>query len=81
MVACRHRFVKAKASDMLDAHYLYYLPFCHHFASNDALHSLVAPQLLSSDQKFIPGSELKATLKAAVLARRVQRTDEVPDAV
>lgn len=47
------------SSNKVDISYLYYLPFCHVFVSNDRLHKRIAPLFIESDQTFIPGEELK----------------------
>jgi hypothetical protein len=46
----------------VDIAYLYYLPFCMVFASNDRLHERVVPLFLSGRQVFLRGSELKSDL-------------------
>lgn len=50
---------KKKSDDQIDLEYLFYLPFCNVFASNDKLHKALAPQLLVSNQVFVSGSDLK----------------------
>ena len=45
-----------------DVQYLYYLPFCAVFTSNDDLHKKLAPLLVRDDQSFVHGEELKADL-------------------
>ena len=52
-------FAKKKPDDQIDLEYLFYIPFCKVFSSNDNLHRLLAPRLITSDQVFVPGSELK----------------------
>lgn len=52
-----------KADNKVDIAYLYYLPFCMVFASNDKLHERVVPLFLRYDQSFVKGPELKADLK------------------
>lgn len=74
LVATRHRLVRPEAKDHLDAQYLYYLPFCHCFSSNDRLHRLLAPQLLNAEQSFVHGTVLKAQLREARVARMSDRT-------
>jgi hypothetical protein len=61
-----------KADNKVDVAYLYYLPFCKVFASNDNLHERVVPLFLREDQTFVRGQLLKADLK---------RLDEYFDAV
>lgn len=52
-----------KADNKVDIAYLYYLPFCMVFVSNDNLHERVVPLFLRDDQSFVKGPELKADLK------------------
>jgi hypothetical protein len=46
----------------IDIAYLYYLPFCKIFVSNDNLHIHTAPLFMRSDQIFIKGEDLKNDL-------------------
>ena len=52
-----------KADNKVDIAYLYYLPFCMVFVSNDKLHKRVVPLFLRDDQSFIVGDDLKADLR------------------
>ena len=52
-----------KADNKVDIAYLYYLPFCHVFVSNDNLHERVVPLFLRDGQTFVKGQQLKADLK------------------
>jgi hypothetical protein len=54
---------KERPSNKIDLAYLYYLPFCHIFTSNDNLHERVVPVFLRKDQSFVKGTELKADLR------------------
>jgi hypothetical protein len=54
---------KGKADNKVDVAYLYYLPFCMVFTSNDNLHERVVPLFLREDQSFVKGQELKADLR------------------
>jgi hypothetical protein len=54
---------KGKVDNKVDIAYLYYLPFCQVFVSNDNLHRRVVPLFLRDDQSFIVGDELKADLR------------------
>ncbi len=47
----------------IDLTYLYYLPFCNIFTSNDKFHQELAPFFMRDDQTFIKGSDLKDDLK------------------
>lgn len=53
---------RGRASHKIDVAYLYYLPFCRVFTSNDKLHAQIIPYFLNEKQVFIPGAELKADL-------------------
>lgn len=55
--------IGTRPTNKVDLEYLYYLPFCQIFTSNDHLHLKLAPLLLRKDQHFIKGSELKQDLK------------------
>lgn len=50
---------KERPSHKTDLAYLYYLPFCYVFVSNDKLHKRIAPLFLRNDQQFVAGDELK----------------------
>lgn len=54
----------SRASHTADLAYLYYLPFCQAFVSEDHLHRRCAPLFLRKDQVFVRASDLKASLKA-----------------
>jgi hypothetical protein len=49
-----------RPSNKIDIAYLYYLPFCMVFTSNDNLHAQTVPLFLRKDQVFIAGMKLKA---------------------
>ncbi len=51
-----------RPSHKIDIAYLYYLPFCNIFTSNDKLHLNIAPLFLREDQTFISGKQLKDDL-------------------
>lgn len=54
---------RERPSNRIDIAYLFYLPFCHVFVSNDKLHARCAPLFLRENQVFIPGQELKSDLR------------------
>ena len=66
IIATRSNLIGWKSTNLLDIQYLYYLPFCMVFISNDKLHHYLAPLLLRNDQCFISGKELKKDLKRIV---------------
>src|SRR5260370_24572270 len=51
-----------RASHKIDIAYLYYLPFCMVFTSNDKLHINTAPLFLMANQTLFKGTDLKADL-------------------
>jgi hypothetical protein len=53
-----------RPSNRIDIAYLYYLPFCMVFVSNDKLHRRAAPPFMSDRQAFISGEDLKRDLAA-----------------
>ncbi|MFH1462518.1 MAG: hypothetical protein ABIG08_02420, partial [bacterium] len=53
---------RGRPSHKIDVAYLYYLPFCRVFTSNDKLHKALAPLFLRSNQSFVAGEELKKDL-------------------
>ncbi|WP_156827185.1 hypothetical protein [Hyphomicrobium zavarzinii] len=58
-----------RPSNRTDMAYLYYLPFCEVFLSNDKLHRRAAPLFLTERQRFVVAGELKpelTTLEAAL---------------
>ena len=52
-----------RASNAADIAYLFYLPFCMIFTSNDKLHSRTVPLFLRDDQLFVPGVALRADIQ------------------
>lgn len=53
-----------RPSHKIDISYLFYLPFCHVFASVDKLHRATAPLFMRNRQLFVWGPDLKSDLKA-----------------
>lgn len=67
-----------RPSNKIDIAYLYYLPFCMIFASNDSLHERTAKYFLKDDQLFLLGKDLKAEL-ASLDAHYSELPQEVKD--
>ncbi len=61
--ATRHRLISWNPTNLLDIQYLYYLPFCMVFASDDRVHQTLAAFLLGEHQSFVTGKDLKADLR------------------
>jgi hypothetical protein len=53
---------RGRPSHKIDLAYLYYLPFCMVFTSNDKLHARIVQFFLRDNQTFVSGFELKADL-------------------
>lgn len=51
---------RGRPSHKIDLAYLYYLPFCMVFTSNDKLHASITPYFLRENQSFVLGTDLKA---------------------
>lgn len=58
-----------KRDDQIDLEYIFYLPFCHLFSSNDRLHMTLAPPLMRKGQLFLSGEDLK---------KGIQQIDSLP---
>ena len=52
-----------KPDDQADLEYLFYLPFCDVFSSNDKFHATLAPPLMGKDQMFLLGENLKKGIR------------------
>ncbi len=52
-----------RSTHCVDLHYLYELPFCRIFSSNDKFHKNLSRLLLTDQQIFITGWDLKSDLK------------------
>lgn len=52
-----------RKSNLKDIVYLFYLPFCMIFISDDVVQSRIANVFLRNDQNIVKGSEMKASLK------------------
>jgi hypothetical protein len=55
-----------KQSHQVDLAYLYYLPFCSVFTSNDNFHAQIVPLFLGPMQDFVNGSDFKEDMRRLV---------------
>jgi hypothetical protein len=62
-VAWRNAVIRWQPTNILDLQYLYYLPFCSVFVSDDKVHRALAPPLMRPDQTFVPLAEFKTGLR------------------
>ncbi len=67
---------RERPSNKIDLAYLYYLPFCYIFTSNDSLHQRTVPCFLNANQLYLKGTDLKADL-----SRLDDYYSQLPDAV
>ena len=58
-IALDAQLLGVKSSNRQDISYLFYLPFCMQFVSNDKLHRQCAPLFLRKNQQFVWGQTLK----------------------
>ena len=64
MALARELIAPHPNTNKIDISYLYYLPFCWVFASNDKLHKRTVPLFISGKRMFVPGEELKSDMEA-----------------
>lgn len=62
-VAWKHHQISWGPTHMLDLQYMYYLPFCHVFVSEDRVHRFLAPVLIRPNQSFVTMTDFKAGLR------------------
>lgn len=68
-IALQLQLIGSRATNLLDLEYLFYLPFCRVFGSNDILHKTLAPYFITQDQYFHTGDELKLDLSKIIKIR------------
>jgi hypothetical protein len=64
LMGLQHNLIGTRPTNKVDLEYLYYIPFGKIFFSSDKFHKQLAPCLITEDQKFIVGEELKNDLKS-----------------
>jgi hypothetical protein len=62
MALAYEQIYRGRPTNRVDIGYLYYLPFCMVFVSQDRLHRQTAPLFLGEHQSFVWGDDLKADL-------------------
>lgn len=67
---------RGRPSHKIDLSYLYYLPFCNIFTSNDKLHKIITPFFLRENQTFLSGEEFKNDL-----SKLNSHFDSLPDEI
>ena len=61
-IALANGLIHAEQTERIDLEYLFYLPFCQVFSSDDAFHKQFAPIFLRAQQDFVEGDALKRDL-------------------
>jgi hypothetical protein len=61
-ICLQNNIIGTKPTNLLDLEYIYYLPFCKVFISDDIFHKKLVPYLLTSEQLFFSGKEIKEDL-------------------
>jgi len=61
-LAILNNLIGVRPTNLIDLEYLFYLPFCRIFTSDDKVHRNLVPYLLHSEQDFIEGKSLKSAL-------------------
>jgi len=83
-ICLQNNIIGTRATNLIDLEYIYYLPFCRVFVSNDSLHKKLVPHLLRVDQEFVLGEDLKndfkriEEIKLTLLGKDLQRTHSEP---
>jgi hypothetical protein len=67
MMGIGRKIISSRPTNFIDEQYIYYLPFCEAFVSNDAMHRQLANVFMDHNQLFIWGSDLKKGLKELVV--------------
>ena len=63
--------ISTKATNDIDLSYLFYLPFCNIFSSNDKFQKKMMTFFLGEDQSFISVKDLKNDLKGLILEEKM----------
>ena len=68
-IGLKNDLIGTKPTNHVDLQYLYYLPFCLIFSSNDNFHKKVIDLLMGDRHMFVSGEELKKALKELISYR------------
>lgn len=83
-ICLQNEIIGTKPTNLLDLDYIYYLPFCRVFVSDDKVHKTLVPHLLLPDQLFVTGKELKEDfikieeIKTTLTGKELERTNREP---
>ncbi|MEP1855023.1 hypothetical protein, partial [Nonlabens ulvanivorans] len=62
----KNELIGVRPTNKVDLEYLFYLPFCNVFTSNDKIHKQLVPLIIRKDQMFVIGEDLKIDLRNIV---------------
>jgi hypothetical protein len=62
-VGIGENLITTRPTNLIDLQYLYYIPFCDVFVSNDNLHKNTVPLFMNTNQIFMEGGRLKKDLE------------------
>jgi len=74
LVGMTHKLLSARPTNRIDAEYLFYLPFCSVFVSDDKLHRQLTPALLRDDQRFAAFRDFRDELARRSVERKTRVT-------
>lgn len=69
-VSLQNDLINTRPTNLVDMEYVYYLPFCRIFLSNDKFHDKIIPYLINKNQRYIKGNEMKEDLKKILLIKK-----------
>jgi hypothetical protein len=61
--ANKFNLIPMRPTNWIDLTYLFYLPFCHVFSTDDKFHKTLSPALMRKNQVFLTGADLKKGLQ------------------
>lgn len=65
-LALQSELIGVRPTNLVDSEYLYYIPFCNIFTSDDKFHKQLIPLLIDDNQRFIKGVDMKNDLKTII---------------
>lgn len=86
-ICLQNEVIGTRPTNLLDLEYIYYLPFCRVFVSDDKVHKTLVPHLLFPDQLFVTGADLKADftkieeIKSTLIGKDLERAFKEPPRV
>jgi hypothetical protein len=62
-ISLQNDIITTRPTNWIDMHYVYYLPFCRVFLSNDKFHDEIIPHLINKNQRYVKGTDMKNDFK------------------